>query len=355
MSRVAIVSSILLLIVTTVGVSWSVDVSAHGRVYAHYGYVVSDPDPTMEGYSEFAITRAYFTLKAEFIENAEAPFKLRAKATLDVANLAKFLTGEVTAKTTSIAYLKYAYGEIGNFNFMPGDLYFRFGQQPTPYIGYENKLWKFRYVGKVLSDHTKYLNSADLGLCVGYKFPKKLGDIQAIYMNGEGYKTIEVNKFKDFGVRLSVFPLSTLGWGYLSDLGVHVYYQKGKPADNQVRDRILAGGSYKFKGIGFMGQYLATKDGSSSTPIKGKGYSTWLWVDLGKFLTKSKSFGIIGKYDKMDPDTATANDAETYIIGGGYYNFTKNWALALDYQVEKPENTAIDSTGTLYLHFLGKY
>lgn len=340
-------------------VLWAVKVNPGGDIYGYYLNALSDPDTTKVGYNEFGVARAYMNLNANFIEDTASAFGARARITYDIEKLNSLVSnpGDSTfsAKSTYIGMLKYAYCEVGAFRGMPGALWIGLGQIGAPWIGYEEDLWKFRGIQKVFVDKVGLMSSADRGISLKYDFPKGFGAFQAIYMNGEGYKTPEVNEFKDMAARISVFPLASMG-KFTEGLGIHGYYQVGKPDSGMVRDRMFGGVSYIYAGSGVMFQYLASaEDGDESDPTRHGGMSGWARLDLGNLLRTQYSFGIVGRYDLYDPNVDTENDKQAFILGGAYFNLTKGWTVALDYQTESLENSDLDPSSTMYLHMIGKF
>lgn len=351
-----------------IGMAQAASVKAGGTIFGYYSHTLSDPDSTKLGYNEFGIGRAYLDLKADFTEATEdnqPPFKAKARITYDAEPLSGFVKikpdpADSTPPSVSISgvymgFLKFAYGELGAFRGIPGELWFRIGQIPTPLVGYEEGLWGLRFVAKVMTDEYKILNSADRGLGADYVFPAKYGSLSIAYMNGEGFKSGEVNEFKDIAARLSAYPFAGLS-GPLSGFGIHGYYHMGKPDEDKVRDRVIAGASYSMgEKLGLMFSYITTSDGASDDPLKGAGYSGWAWVNLGKFLTQDQSFGLFGRYDSYDPDADTEDDATSFMIAGAYYTFAKGWQVALDYQAKTLEDPDTNPSSKIYLHLLAQF
>jgi hypothetical protein len=354
------------LILVLAAVASAAKVKPAGDIYGYFSDVISDPDSTRVGYNEFGIGRAYLSLKAEFVEDTAAFLRANARITYDIEPMNKLVkvtpdpadsTPPVVSISTAYAgFLKYAYGEVGYSRGMPGQLWIKLGQVQTPWIENEEHLWLFRGVQKVLVDRVGLMSSADRGLVVEYDFPSGYGSAYASYMNGEGYKSGEVNGFKDMAGRLSIFPLAGTGNPALSGLGIHGYYQMGKPGENLVRDRMIAGASCAMGDrLGFMGQYVMARNGDSGDPTESSGYSAWLWVDLGRLVTGTRSFGLMGRYDQYDPNADASDDASSFILAGLYYNLARGWTASLSYQAESPENSSVDPSSSLYLHFIGKF
>ncbi|MGC8894332.1 MAG: hypothetical protein ACP5QG_05745 [candidate division WOR-3 bacterium] len=360
---------IALLTILCLGMAQAASVKAGGKIFGYYSNILSDPDTAKVGYNEFGISRAYVDLVANFSESDKdqvPPFQTKARITYDAEPLSGFIKitpdpADSTPPAVSISgvymgFLKFAYGELGAFRGMPGQLWLKVGQIPTPWTGNEEDIWRLRHVAKVITDEYKVLNTADRGLGLEYKFPSGYGSLYATYMNGEGFKSGEVNEFKDMAGRLSVFPLAGMRNPALSGFGIHGYYHKGKPGEDMVRDRTILGASYTFGDkLGLMGSYLMAEYGASDEPAKSGGYSAWAWFDIGKLVTTTQSFGLFGRYDSFDPDDEADNDATSFLIAGAYYNFANGWQLALDYQGKTPQNPESDPTSTLYLHLLSQF
>ncbi len=359
----------MILILVAAAALYGAKVKSGGTIFGYYSNTVSNPDTTKIGYNEFRVSRAYLDLKAEFVEAKEGetpPWQANARITYDVEPLNGFVKvtpdpADSTPPAVSISgvymgFLKFAYGEIGGFRGMPGTLWFRIGQIPTPWTGNEESLWRLRFVAKVMTDEYKILNTADKGVGVEYQLPSGYGSFSAAYMNGEGFKSSEKNEFKDMAGRVSVFPLAGMGNPALSGFGIHGYYHMGTPAEDELRNRMIGGASYAMgEKFGLMGSYLMAENGASDEPTKVAGYSAWAWVDAGKLMGSPYSFGFFGRYDSYDPDTEADDDATGLIIAGAYFNFAKGWQVAADYQMSKPQDPDTDATSKIYLHLLAQF
>ncbi len=358
-----------LLTILCLGAAQAASVKTVGRIFGYFSSITSHPDTAKVGYNEFGISRAYVDLRATFVEikeGEEPAWQAKGRITYDVEPLNKLVSVKpdpadstppsVSISSLYVGFLKYAYADLGDFRGMPGTFWFRFGMLGTPWIGPEEDAWRFRHVQKVMVDEFKVMSSADVGAGIEYIFPSKYGSIYAVYMNGEGYKSLEKNEFKDMAGRITLLPLAGTNNPALLDFGIHAYYQQGKPAEDQVRNRTIIGVSYAMSDkLGLMGSYLMAENGASDEPTKASGYSAWAWFDLGKFATKNQSFGFFGRYDNFDPDTEADEDATTLLIAGAYYNFAKGWQLALDYQTKTPQDPDTDPTSTIYLHLLSQF
>lgn len=73
----------------------------------------------------------------------------------------------------------------------------------------QEKHWGYRYIMKSFQDEYKFGSSADLGLSVAYKFADWLS-ADAIIVNGEGYKKVQVKDGLQYGLGATFTPVEGL-------------------------------------------------------------------------------------------------------------------------------------------------
>ncbi len=299
------------------GLLLAADVSVHGRVYSHYEQALSDS----AGFSGFGISRAYLTVKATFPENQHG-LTTSIRITQDVARLADLVrapeSSDVSVKNPYDAYLKYAYGKIasktGFFAIM--------GQQPHPWVDYETGLWSFRFAQKVFTDRAHLLHSADLGVSLGYENPWV--QTQAMLVNGQGYKSSEIDRVPTLGARVSLFPVA-LGASSLRELGLHAYYQ----ADTGHTTMIGAVSWGLEKNTGLMAQFVSQDD--------VRGFEAWAWLDVGRIM-QTQSFGAVARYEKLE--------SSDYLMAGIFAKPAGGLSLSIDYQAENQGDESVVSLHT---------
>ena len=69
----------------------------------------------------------------------------------------------------------------------------RFGQGHTPYVDYEEGIYRYRFQGTTFPEREGYLTSSDAGASFHYSFPNNYGDVHTGIYNGEGYHAPEAN------------------------------------------------------------------------------------------------------------------------------------------------------------------
>lgn len=73
----------------------------------------------------------------------------------------------------------------------------------------QEDFWGYRYMKMVLQDYYKFASSADLGLSVAYKFADWVS-ADAIVVNGNGYKKLQVNDGLLYGLGVTFKPVQGL-------------------------------------------------------------------------------------------------------------------------------------------------
>ncbi len=291
----------LLMLVGTLGAQPRVA----GKIYWDYTYDLRD---NAQGYNAFNITRAYFTVRGKHRFQEEGTGYAGYRITLDAK--------DINATGYYEVFVKYAYFEMGGV--FPG-LTLRVGQVPTLYPNVVEKVWGFRFLRKVFVDQMGYMSTTDRGLTLQYRTPNRILDFALAVVNGEGYHAPEVDRNKDGMARVSVYPWRA-SEGILQGLGIHLYGQFGKPDDQQVRHRYIGALSFVTPSFRAMGEFVRTEDGPRTRPIRGQGISVHASVDFGTWMdaSGSRSFGLLFRYDHLDPDVNRPGDARTDLIAGAF-------------------------------------
>jgi hypothetical protein len=161
--------------------------SPFARIYTNFNTQVSEG----ENETAFEITRAYLGYEYNFSSN------FSAKINLDFGDpeLGKF---------QHVAYLKYAY-----LNYMNRNLSIYFGMIKTSLFEIQEKIWGHRYILKSFQDEYNFESSADIGISLSYKI-NDIISIDAILVNGEGYKSVQLDSTYRGGAGITVTPFQSL-------------------------------------------------------------------------------------------------------------------------------------------------
>ena len=103
-------------------------------------------------------------------------------------------------------YHRIAYIKNAQVSWKKGNLTLNGGLISTTQFNFQEKFWGYRYIMKSFQDQYKFGNSADLGISVAYKFADWVS-ADAIIVNGEGYKKIQVNDGLNYGLGVTLTPV----------------------------------------------------------------------------------------------------------------------------------------------------
>ena len=106
-------------------------------------------------------------------------------------------------------YHRIVYIKNAMVSWKTGKLTLNGGLISTTQFNFQEKFWGYRYVMKSFQDQYKFGSSADLGLSAAYKFADWVS-ADAIIVNGEGYKKIQVNDGFNYGLGFTFTPVKGL-------------------------------------------------------------------------------------------------------------------------------------------------
>lgn len=280
-----------------------------------------------------SVDRAYFEARYYFDD------KWMMRFTSDV-------NVEAATKGSNV-FLKYAYVE-GKLAGKAAVI--RLGLSHTPWIDYEQGLWKHRYVSKVATDHYKYDTSSDLG--IGLK-GKLMGNTVAYWVtatNGNGYGSTTNNKTAstglDYNARLGFYPVKGLTLDAQYKYGLNGTRTSTSPGELSTLMQFMAsyGGSNYRAGANYIHNHK--KNVNTTTKTKDRVIALWAWAKLGG------GVGAFARYERVK-DLHTAKVAmldKTHYVAGVEYSPRKNVTFSLAFDQQKDDSSVInkDKTTTRY-------
>ncbi|MBI5700498.1 hypothetical protein HZC34_01470 [Candidatus Saganbacteria bacterium] len=273
------------------------------------------------GASAFDITRLYLTYAAKL--NNDLKFQYTSDLIRDTAT-----TGGRLDFFAKFAFLEMSDGLLG------GRL--RMGLVPTPWIGFEDGVWRYRVQGSSFIDRIGALSSADFGLSLDGKIGEQL-EYHGVIVNGAGFKSAETDESKRLEVRLTGKPdNNVMVSGFVSK-----DYWSDSP--DKPRDRYIAQLAYRDQNISVAGDYLIAA-GSSAAGKNGIGYSIFGSLKSELFSDLPKGYALIVRLDQYDPDTSAGGDAGTRYIAGVAYELAKGTLILFDIDRYRTESGAGNST-----------
>lgn len=288
---------------------------------------VTDAAGNKVNFNAFQIGRTYLNV------TGQVHHRLAFRITPDI----RPETGTGSALNGSYTFrLKYAYAQVNLDDWMTKGSWVRLGMQQTPFIDYNDSVYRYRFQGPIFPDREGYLSSADAGVTFHTNFKNNYGEVLAGIYNGDSFSKLEANNRKAFQIRGTVRPLPMART--LRGLRLTAFYDADAPVNDGKRNRFLADVSFEHKlaNAGFM--YLNATDQPLSTAaeVTGRGFSAWL--------TPKTTLGWEGllRYDHLEPDTENDDRKNRVIAGVSYWLPVSgaSTAFLLDYEQVNYDNFA---------------
>ena len=205
--------------------------------------------------------------------------------------------------------------------------------QQTPWVDFEETIYRYRFQGTIFMDRESYLSSSDVGASFRTAFPNNYGDVHAGFYNGDTYSRPEANDQKAFMIRGTVRPLPMSR--YLRGLRLSGFWDHDAYVKDAERRRALVAVTYEHKYVNAAWQYDDTRDQTSVTkdPVDGKGWSVWVTPKT------TKGFEGLLRYDHLEPNDTNDARRNRTIAGVAYWlPHQGNVASAFMLDYEQVEN-----------------
>ena len=231
----------------------------------------------------------------------------------------------------SLSYrLKYAYGQYSLDDSWGKGSWVRFGLHHTPYIDWNEHIYRYRFQGPTFVDREGFLASSDLGASAHYNLPGGYGDIHAGYYNGDTYGHPEANDQQAVQARVSIRPAPNSG--AVKGLLITGFYDADNYAKSDPKTRMIGALTFEHKYVHAGVEYLQAKDqpAASSPEVKSDGYTIWATPRFGD------GWEALLRYDSLKPDKDVNAKKDRKIAGVAYWFNMKasntKAAILLDYE-----------------------
>ncbi len=232
-----------------------------------------------------------------------------------------------------IAYVKHAM-----VSWESGRLALNGGLISTTQFKFQEQFWGYRYIMKSFQDEYKFGSSADLGISVAYKFADWIS-ADAIIVNGEGYKKIQMKDGLNYGLGVTLTPVKGFQirlYGGLNESG-----EKGGKAIKNM----AAFMGYKHEKFTIGAEYNYMMNASHQENADQNGYSVFASVNLPKNISLYARFDDL--YSKNDWNIA--KDEATVILGA-QFKIGKYVKIAPNFRMAMPKANGAESKYSAYVN-----
>jgi hypothetical protein len=299
--------------------------------------------------SAFNVARAYLNITGSISH------LMAFRITPDIARE----TGTGPSLSGSLEYrLKYAYGQLSLDDWTNKGSWIRIGIQQTPWVDFEEGIYRYRFQGPVFMDREGYLSSSDAGLSLKWMLPSNYGDVHVGMYNGETYSKAETNDQKALQGRFTLRPFATQA-PVLRGFRLSAFYDADHYVADAPRTRVIGAVTYEHQYVNVGAQYAKTTDQAVAKPtpaaeIDGKGYSLWV-------TPKTKNgWEALLRMDNLTPNDASATSTQKRkrtIAGIAYWlphqgSVSSGWLLNVDNTTFDNFTPALAKQTRLSLHGL---
>ena len=235
-------------------------------------------------------------------------------------------------------YQRIAYIKNAMVSWKKGNFTLNGGLISTTQFNFQEKFWGYRYIMKSFQDQYKFGNSADLGLSASYKFADWVS-VDAIIVNGEGYKKIQKNNGLNYGLGATLTPVKGFQvrlYGGLNDSG-----EKGKKGTVNMAGFM----GYKCKRFSLGAEYNHMLNASGKAGNDQFGYSVFGSVNVAKFADVYARFDDL--YSKNNWNIS--KDGQAAILGA-QFKLGKYVKVAPNFRMSMPKADGVKNEYSAYVN-----
>ena len=234
-------------------------------------------------------------------------------------------------------YHRLAYIKNAMLSWKTGGLTLNGGLISTTQFNFQEKFWGYRYIMKSFQDQYKFGSSADLGISATYKFNDRIS-ADAIIVNGEGYKKIQQNNGLNYGLGLTVNPISNF----------YVRLYGGLNTSGEAEDKNIANiatfAGYKSDKFTMGVEYNYMQNSSFDSNADKDGYSIFASVKL------SKTTELYARFDELSSknELISAKDESAAIVGA-QFKLGKYVKIAPNFRISMPKAEGAENYCSAYI------
>lgn len=281
----------------------------------------------------FSVTRAYLNITGNISH------VVSYRITPDI-NSTRFTLAGNNMNGSYVFRLKYAYAQFAltDYTGQWTGSFVRLGIQQTPFIDYQESIYRYRFQGTVFAERDGGMSSSDAGVSFHANIPKTYGDFQVGLYNGEGYNGAEPNDQKALMMRGTVRPFPT-GGALAKAVRLTGFYFGDHYLKDYQRKRVVGNVSIEQRKYNFSFDYMTRVDQNKTPPDATRTESGGYSVVLTPFFQeKGNGWEALLRYDSFRPDSGNFSDRRQNrtILGIAYWfphpGGAGTAALMLDYE-----------------------
>ena len=269
----------------------------------------------------FALERSYIGYEYDLGK------ELSIKAVMDVGK-----------SSTVDDYHRIAYIKNAQVSWKKGNLTLNGGLISTTQFNFQEKFWGYRYIMKSFQDQCKFGSSADLGISVAYKFANWVS-ADAIIVNGEGYKKIQVNNGLNYGLGVTLSPFK--------GFQIRVYGGLNDSEEKQKKSiiNLAAFAGYRHENFYIGAEYNHMWNAAHTDNANQYGYSVFGSVKVANFAD------IYARFDDLysNNDWNITKDERTAILGA-QFKLGKYVKIAPNFRMNIPKADDANYTYSAYIN-----
>jgi hypothetical protein len=249
----------------------------------------------------------------------------------------------------------------------------------TVVVDKEEQYWP-RGLSQVALEQGGYFSSSDAGVASTVSLPNGFGEIYGAIVNGNGYASRELDRFKDFAARVSFAPFAR-ATGFAKSIQISPWFSKGERAsdfavrhgtvasvsDGRQRDRYgvlftardprLTIGVHLARRVDVIEQADTTHDIAPTTTTRtGSLASAYLILrPFGYGKNPSSPFWIVLRADQIKPNV-DADGYQRFWVGGASWDLSPRTSVTLDLQSGYPRNgLAGTDSKIVFFHIIANF
>ena len=244
------------------------------------------------GFGELNDVRGFELDRSYIGYQCALPGNLEVKAVMDIGQ----------SKSVS-DYHRIAYVKNAQISWKSGNWKLSGGLISTIQFNMQEKFWGYRYVMKSFQDEYKFGSSADLGISAAYQFNDNFM-MDAIIVNGEGYKKVQVEDGLAYGLGMTAQVLENFSLRLYGGLN-----EATSGLDDSYNLAAFVG--YKDEDFSIGAEYNLYYNSGYTKDANQSGYSLYTSLKL------SDKVSIYGRTDKLNSknDWNKANDGMLSLVG----------------------------------------